>query len=369
MKFSELEEVHRHLDYLKSEPTTTSPKTVCGLDALYYQLVINWDDYNFFYKNVLLNRVLENDDLLELKSFDYEKQYTFFDLKYINEGSSPDTVCTIGFKNLNRKDNQECIKIQMSSFFMNNFGYEDSVNHVHDYLRGLGLEVHGTKITRLDLNTYFQGHDFSYLNYNLFSTRTTKSNIRGNSGVLETFELGARSSETVFLRIYNKRIELSVMGQKDYSLSLKKQALIQEKFIKKYGAYHPIDQYELWNIEFEIKRQMLRRYNINTLEDLWSNVDSLHKDICTNTYRLLDSPKTQTHTSRKDNSLIWDILVDNYKLFNEGVNIDREKMKQYRQDDSWLKNRLDDFLSYDFNLDSSYYKEILDLRTRMSRNT
>lgn len=370
MTFNQLEGVHRLLDNLKSEPTHESPKTACGLDTLYYYVKLDYDNYTLFFRNVLLKRTLENDNCLKLKSLNYEKQFTFFELLDYTQGDSPITVCTIGFKNLNNKDNLESIKIQMSSFFMNDYGYEKSVEYVHNYLRGLGLNPLSTKVSRVDLNTYFLGHDFSYLRYDLFSTRSKKNKTYNNGSKFTGFTLGARSNDSVFLRIYDKNNELkdnqSNIGYLD---TLRKEFLISKKFINKYAASFELSNYPLWNVEFELKREVLRKYNIDTIQDLWEKVDSVHKHICSNSFRLLDSPKTNSNASRKQNSFVWDILVDNYKVFHEGANIDKEKLKVYRQDESWLINRLEEFLSHDFNCDSAAFEKVKELKEFLSSKT
>lgn len=354
------------IESLKGSIPLYSPKYLQGIDALYFQVKINYDDYTLFYNNVLLSGTLENDDNFSMCSYDYTKQYTFF--TYRSEGSSPIQLCRIGFKNLNQKDYLESILIQMDSMALNVYGYKESYSLALDLIRSLGLQPLSTKVSRVDLNTYVTDHDFTYLDFNLFSTKQSKNGKITSSlssrDKLETFYLGSRDSKSIHLRIYNKLVELYNMSKSDYSLSSNKQMIIDMRFAEKYHT--SVDYKHLWNVEFELKRELLKRYNIDSVDDLFLKINDLHYDICTNHIRLLEREKDIINNSRIDSSLVWNDITNNYKVFVDEIKpIDKNKLKVYKKDNIWLLNRLNEYLLENPLADEEMISNINSLRASL----
>lgn len=350
----------------------SSPKFIPGIDALYFYVKVDYDNYITFYNNILLKGVLENDENLNLISYDYSKQWTFFtyNINIESEGLCPDIrpIFKIGFKNLNTKDNLDSILIQLDSSMMNLLGYKKAVDISLSYLREITLEPITTKVSRVDLNTYCKGYNFETLTPELFATKARKSGTIqpiSNNGVLETFYMGARSSDSVFMRIYNKSKELAALSSTNYSSSIFKSLLIESKFKAKYGEKTSIND-NLWNVEFEVKRGTLRRYKIHTLYDLFENIDSLHNDIVTGTYRMLKRTKDEINNSRIETADIWKGITDNFKIFHKPTIIDKEKLKVYKKDTQWLKNRMIEFIEEPKNIDSPMLEDIKALLSKYS---
>ena len=73
----------------------------------------------------------------------------------------------------------------------------------------------------------------------------------------------------------------------------------REMICLKFKEEHNInldDRLPLWNVEFELKRDLLRNYKIDTLEDLFCCVNSLHNDIMKR-MRLLTKKKKKDETN------------------------------------------------------------------------
>lgn len=356
-------------DIEKSMPSQSSPKFVSGIDTLDFFVKINYDDYTSFYHNHLLKGVLDYEDCLVRQSEDFTRQWTWYDY-YINiasEGSARDerVLCTIKFKNLNQKDNNDSVLIEMRSSIMNLLGYQTSVNIVLMLLKSFTLEPLKTQVSRVDLNTYCLGHNFQYLTYENFSTKAEKCEPINKFGVLETFRLGARSSTTIYMRIYDKYKQLLHLSQSNFADSNLKSNLIYSKFFHKYGL--ELDTtVNLWNIEFEVKRGILKTFEIHTIEDLFNKVDSLHKYIVEKKFRMLIRKKDKTNNSLIKTHPLWEKLSNEFRLFNEPTVIDRTKLKLYKKDDEWFKNRMTDFIKEHRNVNSPMLEDIKALLSKYS---
>lgn len=357
-------------ELISSIPEDSSAKFVSGLDALYYFVKLNYDDYTLFYNNYLLKYYLDSVDSLQLCNNQIigSQWYRFeYSIDIDSEGLCPNMkkLCKIGFKNLNRNDNNESIEIQMYTSTMNHIGYKKSVQLVNDFLITLGLEPLATKISRVDLNTYVLGHNFENITYFDFSTKAKVSNPISKAGVLETFYLGKSTTDSVQLKIYNKNKELHVLANSNHDESNFKYFLIKMRFLMKYSKSIDIRD-NLWNIEFKVRRGTLRRYKIDSVEDLFNNVDSIHKDIVNNTFRMLETKKKNKNNQRVENHHIWKSIESEFKIFHEPIPIDKEKLKLYKKDRIWFKNRMIDFIEESRNENDPMLEDIKSLLSKYS---
>jgi len=342
-----------NLEEQNSEDNTeiARPRTISGIDALYFHLEIPYEDYSEFYHKSLLARVLELDTNFIMKSYDYDKQFTYFDVT--NDtllGLAPDVVlCTIGFKNLNLKDNRDFITIQASSIALNYYGYKECYDLIREQVEILGLPILKSKASRLDLNTYVINHNFDYLTYSLFSTKMRNNAENGGYDTwkhkdrLNGFNLGSRKSKGIYLRMYDKWLEL--MQSKNADIALIKMKILSEKYEHKYkeklsGNMPP----DIWQVEFELKRDILRRYGIDTVEDVFIKADSIHKDITLNQVRLINPIRAKKRDC--PTSEIWKMISDNYSVFKDNVEpLSPEKCKVYTTtDEQRVINAIDDYL-------------------------
>lgn len=348
---------------IKKAPSQDEYQSVCGLDALYFYIKVDKIDYTDFYINHLLNHHIEGENFV-LLSPDYKKQFTYFQHlgeieknKNINshQGFSPlQDICRIGFKNLNSEDNLESILIQMSSTALQQMNIDEIILYFTKLLNSLGLVPLKFQISRVDLNTYVFDFPFNWLSYDYFSTKARKVEPKYNGYELETFYLGSRNNG-MFLRIYNKRKQLLTLP---YNEALLKEHLIELKYLKKYLT---IPEYKhLWNIELELRREQLKLYKIDTLEDFNNKVNSLFKIIFSKSMRLLsEGKKMDTHDNRIPTHSVWEHIISDYDYNdNLSVEIDKEKLKEYKRDVKWLKNRIEEFLQEPLNQDLSIRKEV-----------
>lgn len=310
--------------------------TISGVDALYYQQSVLIDDYIIFYNNCTLNKSFSFGNF-ERISQDWNKQYTYFELF----GKERKQIAKIGFKNLNTRDGLEYVSVQMSSYYMNLHGIEESYREVSKSLEDLGLRLLNTKVSRIDLNSYVYGHDFTYLEYYRFSTliRSNSKFYSGKKDKLTTFYLGKRSNgSSPFMRIYDKWQELF-----DVDTEGEKQALIRYKFKKELD----IDLNEnipLWNVEFELKRELLKANGINTVQQFLQSANKLHA-LMMQRIRLLNKKRIDgdKNTDRIPTAKVWQIIEKNYNFQDSNVELEKIIPIRYSKDIKWLLNRLREY--------------------------
>lgn len=310
--------------------------TIPGVDALYYHLKINYTHYTQFYNNCFLNNSLQFGAFTRI-SENWLKQYTYCELR---NPSNNLLMARVGFKNLNTRDNLDSIQVQMDTYYMNTTGVLQSYYDVVEQIEALGLQVVKSKVSRIDLNTYVYGYDFSYLEYFYFSTlmRSNTKIYNGAKDRLETFYLGSRSSSAPYMRIYNKWSELMAKDEDQ-----KKQSLIRYKFLREYNIHLDTEK-PLWNVEFELKREFLKSYKIDTVEECLQSVNVLHSELMKRIRLMTQKRKVdENHSDRIPTAPIWETIGTNYNFQDSNVPLDKLPAIKYSKDINWLINRVREF--------------------------
>jgi hypothetical protein len=127
------------------------------------------------------------------------------------------------------------------------------IERVTQDIESLGGTVINHKISRCDLYADFRipgGLSLDFLNSSrVGKAQHTSHFMKGDS--LETFYVGEKSSP-LELRIYNKSVEIKKKGT-------------EERWMLVWFTDNVED---VWRIEFQIRRQVLKQYGINTIDDL-----------------------------------------------------------------------------------------------------
>ena len=154
-------------------------------------------------------------------------------------------------------------------------------------------------ITRVDLNSFVQ-LDLSFIDESMFATRKRDMDIRKklHSKIMQTIYVGKKP---FLLRIYNKRDEL--------------EKSLKQRMMKMYFEDNAFDYDQpIFNVEFELHRQFLRTYDIDTLDDLLKNAVKLFGE-CIDAIRLIDNDTvTATNRYRASTHPIWTKIKSDYSL-------------------------------------------------------
>lgn len=256
-------------------------KQLNGIDALYYFAQTN-TDYDLFYIDLLDQIETAKAHLLQQERYkvsDIKLSIYNYTFNYLGNGEGyhwledDNRFYRIGFKDKYKNLTQHNVRVQLSAVGIYTIGIKSLLELINNTL----LEEITTgefPITRIDLNTFVQ-HDLSTLKKDSFVSRKRKYTeyVReiGNAHSLETLYIG---KNPFLLRIYNKGLE---MRKSD-----------KEELMQEYFANHDFSLSEpIFNIEFEMHRQYLKYFNINTVEDAILNAENLFKEAMDN-IRLVD---------------------------------------------------------------------------------
>ena len=104
------------------------------------------------------------------------------------------------------------------------------------------------------------------------------------------------------------------------------------------------DRLPLWNVEFELKRDLLRTYKIDTLEDLFCCVNSLHTDIMKR-MRLLTKKKKkdETNAERIPTAPVWNKIRKEFNYMHSNLPVDKIIPIKYVKDLEWSLNRIEEY--------------------------
>lgn len=320
-----------------------------GIDSLYCFCESN-EKYKSFYLNI--EKQLEDKKIyLEEQDIKFQNKDIFIDLddtsfNYLGKGEGfhwfkdLNEFFKIGFKDPNTNEKVHNIRVQLQSIGIYTVGIKSLLEYINEDL--LKNYVTGyNPITRADLNCFIN-FCFSSVTKDLFVTKKKHiSTIHeiGNSRSLQTLYIGKPPFK---MRLYNKIKELETSN---------KQHLMYEYFISNgLSITEP-----LWNLEFEMHREHLKSFNIDTVDDLLKNCNNLFKRAMDD-IRLIDpysiSEKDLKHNRYKaENEEIWDYMKDLYdvkEFLQISTPLEKIKKRQSFYDDVKFKVDLVEVLNKGF---------------------
>lgn len=206
-------------------------------------------------------------------------------------------------------DNFSPLQIRISSEYLWAYGLSDAWSMIYNWIVETFGNVISEKVCRLDLCTHVSdidlitNHDISYKgNFKKRETFYTGKNI-------SAITFGRRNGKNIYCRIYNKSLEIQEKKQKTWFYEIWKNNNINIK--------------NVWNIEFEIKSELLRSYSINTVHDVLERLQDLWL-FCTNKW-LVKVDRTNTRIERCTTNDDWLELQKAYITFNSKGMVKREK--------------------------------------------
>ncbi len=169
-----------------------------------------------------------------------------------------------------------------------------------------------TKVGRVDFACHTDGIDLEVSDWDNFVGRhKTDQAIRFNR-VLETLYFGSRKTKKCYCRIYNK--SKKILRDKD------------GEWFFDIWMENGLDPLKVWNIEFELKRGMLKELGVESYEDLSANIHSIWIYLTGNwlTWRI---PGKDSNKSRHDIRPEWIDIQSAYKDFEFNGFISRYRQR------------------------------------------
>lgn len=286
-----------------------------GIDALYY-FAQSGAFYDRLYEDII-NQI--EDKKAYFKSINYQYAdndiiVTINGIDVVYSGMGRDgfhwfnhDFFRAGFKDPEKATNIHNIRIQLNAIGIYTLGLKSLIEYVNTkFLGEYTMKIF--PITRIDLNMFIQ-HDFSYLRKEMILSKKQNhsANIgeRSNAYELETYYVGKKP---FMLRIYNKHKELQGATP------------IKREVMHNHFGIHGMDlEKPIFNVEFEMHREYLKQYGIDTIDDALKRARVLFKNAC-DQIRLIDpnsvSEKTLQSSNRKRaNTLpVWDHIKYHYDI-------------------------------------------------------
>jgi len=155
------------------------------------------------------------------------------------------------------------IQIRISSEYLWSYGLMDSWSLIYNWIAETFGNIVRNKIYRIDLcchvadidliTNYDKNYKGKFKNKELFYS--------GNNANAITF--GSRKNKKIYCRIYNKSLEIQQTKKKNW--------------FKEIWQQNNMNINNVWNIEFELKSDILREFNLLELKDIINNLKELWK--------------------------------------------------------------------------------------------
>jgi len=291
------------------------PRIASGCDALYYfaqtngaydaffeTLVTQINDRKLYFESI--NYAYHDNDII-LKLLDY-------DLIYSGMGRDGFYWCNhsyfrIGFKDSEKNPSMHNIRVQLNAIGIYELGISSLLKLINNYLIK-DITTGYFPVTRIDLNAFI-AYDFSNLKKEMIVSKkkahATTLGERMSGYELETYYVGKKP---FLLRIYNKKKELQSAKDK------------KQEVMAKYFADNKFDMSEpLFNVEFEMGREFLKSYKIDTIDDALERAESLFQMSCDliriiDTDSISDKELNSTNRSRAKTLDVWSFLKLSYSI-------------------------------------------------------
>lgn len=288
---------------------------ICGIDALYY-FAQSGGKYDEFYEDII-NQIEDKKAEFTALNYPYADNDIIITINEIDvqySGMGRDGFLwfnheffRVGFKDSQKAQNIHNIRVQLNSIGIYTIGIKSLVEYINtQLLKGALLSTNYFPVTRIDVNMFVQ-HNFNYLRKEMILSK--KKNHSANIGErstgyeLETYYVG---KNPFMLRIYNKMKELETAST------------IKKEIMYNYFGVNGLDiNKPIFNVEFELHREFLKRYGIDTIEDALSRAQSLFELGC-NLIKLIDisslseSQINSSNRKRAEILPIWEFISTHY---------------------------------------------------------
>ena len=300
---------------INTDNQITSTPVVSGIDALQY-FAQSGGNYDRFFEELM-------DQIEDKKAYFKKLNYAYADndiivtingINVVYSGMGRDgfhwfchDFFRVAFKDSEKSPNIQNIRIQVNAVGIYTLGLKSLIEYINKkFLHELTMNIF--PITRIDVNMFVQ-HDFKYLRKEMILSKKKDhhSNIAEHASAyeLETYYVGKKP---FLLRIYNKRTELKQATQ------------IKRELMHNHFGVNGLDMEQpIFNVEFEMHREYLKTFGINTIDDVLLRAETLFKHAC-DSIRLLDlstinEKDINTPNRRRAETLpIWEHIKNSYSI-------------------------------------------------------
>lgn len=339
---------------------------ISGIDSLYYFCATNKLYENFFHTIIdEVNTTIENLDFNDIEYNNNNIMIDIGDSAFSYHGKAEgfhwfkdlNNFFRVGVKDPLTYQQLHNIRVQLQADGIYTIGIKPLIEYINnellkEYVTGL------YPMTRADLNCFIN-YDFSNLKKEMFVTKKqsfSTINDIGNVNSVQTIYIGKPPFK---FRLYDKLKELENSSK--------------DRMMYDYFLNHGLSITEpLWNLEFELHRDHLKSYEIDTLDDLLTNCENLFtkamEDIRLVDIDSISQKEFQNNKYKATNQTVWDYVKENYSI-TEFLQIDRSLEKANRKKSEYdpvefkidliktMKKALVHKLTFDSNTLEEFYDE------------
>lgn len=201
------------------------------------------------------------------------------------------------------------IQIRISSEYLWAYGIVNSWSLIYNWLVETFGNVTRHKVCRLDLCCHVEDMDFITNYEEIYKGKFKNKEIFYSGKQANAITFGSRKNKKIYCRIYNKTLELQQTRKKHW--------------FKEIWKNNKLNVNNVWNVEFELKSDILREFNLIEITDITNNLKELWK-YCTNEY-LVKIDRINTRVERCPINKEWQEIQNAYNDYTSSGLIHREK--------------------------------------------
>ena len=201
------------------------------------------------------------------------------------------------------------IQVRISAEYLWAYGILDSWSLIYNWLVETFGNVVRHKVCRIDLCCHIENIDFITNYEKVYKGKFKNKEVFYSGKQANAITFGSRKNKKIYCRIYNKTLEIQQTRKKHWFKEIWKKNNLNAK--------------NVWNVEFELKSDILREFSLIEIPDIINNLKELWK-YCTNEY-LVKVDRTNQRIERCSINKEWKEIQKAYDNFNSIGLIHRNK--------------------------------------------
>lgn len=206
------------------------------------------------------------------------------------------------------------IQIRIKSEILWSLGVFDAWNELRNIIESSIGKIKATKISRLDLACHTDTIQFDLHHLEDFKGNFQMDQVHRDNRQVTEINFGSRQTKKIYVRIYDKMTELAKKRNKNWFFDI----------WEKNGFEFDSDiQNRVWNIEYELNRELFTELSINTVEEALDQIGSIWI-YCTCKHLVLMA-NDKTRIERSDVQQCWIEIQHAYDNYDGAALIRRKR--------------------------------------------
>lgn len=153
------------------------------------------------------------------------------------------------------------IQIRISSEYLWANGLIKSWDIIKKWIEETFGDIEQNKVSRTDICMHTSDIDFIENYQNSYKGAFKKTGVTYTGNNINCLTFGSRKGKNIYCRIYNKTLEIKETKRKSWFTDI--------------WIRNNLDIEKVWNLEFELKSEFLREFNIKSVEDLENSLKDI----------------------------------------------------------------------------------------------